>query len=59
VTTQNNVAAEMTQGVDSDSDGVEQHRDGELQGRGADPEGHAPDHIANTVIMLSGRERDA
>ena len=34
VSTQNNVEAEMTQGVaDSDSDGREQHRHGHLQGR--------------------------
>ena len=47
VSTQNNVEAEITQGVaDSDSDRRQQHRDGDLQGRRADPAGHAADHGA-------------
>ena len=45
MSTQNNVEAEITQGVaDSDSDGREQHRHGHLQGRGADAARDAADH---------------
>ena len=49
VTTQNNIAAEMTQGVQIPIQTVgEQHRDGQLQGRGADAQGHAADHRRRT-----------
>ena len=45
VTTQNNIEAEMTQGIQIPIQTVvEQHRHGHVQGRGADAEGDAADH---------------
>ncbi len=58
VTTQNNVAAEMTQGVQIPIQTVvEQHRHGQLQGCGADPEGHAADHRRPTPSSCRSRSR--
>ena len=58
LTTQNNIEAEVAQGIQiPDSDRRQQHRHRHVQGRGADAEGHAADHRGRTPSSCRSTSR--